>query len=78
MARGGETEAAGSAGAPLSIPARVSFGRLACRDVVAMKRFYDQFGWPPSQHNDDSFAAYPCGGKKIDGVSIVPSIREVD
>ena len=42
------------------------------------KRFYDQFGWPPSQHNDDSFAAYPCGGKKIDGVSIVPSIREVD
>ena len=27
-----------------------------------MKRFYDQFGWPPSQHNDDSFAAYQCGG----------------
>ena len=27
-----------------------------------MKRFYDQFGWPPSKHNDDSFAAYQCGG----------------
>ena len=27
-----------------------------------MKRFYDQFGWPPSEHNDDSFAAYQCGG----------------
>jgi uncharacterized glyoxalase superfamily protein PhnB len=35
---------------------------LACRDVAAMKRFYDQFGWPPSQHNDGSFAAYRCGG----------------
>ena len=44
------------------IPARISFVTLACRDVAAMKRFYDQFGWPPSQHNDDSFAAYQCGG----------------
>ena len=44
------------------IPARVSFVTLACRDVAAMKRFYDQFGWPPSKHNDDAFAAYQCGG----------------
>jgi hypothetical protein len=29
-----------------------------------MKRFYDQFGWPPSEHNDDSFAAYQCGGEE--------------
>lgn len=27
-----------------------------------MKAFYDQFGWPPSKHNDDSFAAYQLGG----------------
>jgi uncharacterized glyoxalase superfamily protein PhnB len=27
-----------------------------------MKDFYDQFGWPPSKHNDDSFAAYQLGG----------------
>lgn len=46
----------------MTIPARVSFVTLACRDVAAMKRFYDQFGWPPSEHNDDSFAAYQCGG----------------
>jgi len=46
----------------VAIPARVSFVTLACRDVAAMKRFYDQFGWPPSQHNDESFAAYQCGG----------------
>ena len=46
----------------MAIPARVSFVTLACRDLAAMKRFYDQFGWPPSQHNDDSFAAYQCGG----------------
>lgn len=44
------------------IPARLSFVTLACRDVAAMKRFYDQFGWPPSRHNDDTFAAYRCGG----------------
>ena len=44
------------------VPARVSFATLACRDVAAMKRFYDQFGWPPSRHNSDSFAAYQCGG----------------
>ena len=44
------------------IPARVSFVTLACRDLAAMKRFYDQFGWPPSRHNDDTFAAYQCGG----------------
>jgi catechol 2,3-dioxygenase-like lactoylglutathione lyase family enzyme len=46
----------------MRIPARVSFVTLACRDVAAMKRFYDQFGWPPSEHNDESFAAYQCGG----------------
>ena len=46
----------------MTIPARVSFVTLACRDVAAMKRFYDQFGWPPSRHNDDAFAAYQCGG----------------
>ena len=46
----------------MTIPARVSFVTLACRDVAVMKRFYDQFGWPPSQHNDDSFAAYQCAG----------------
>ena len=46
----------------MGVPARVSFVTLACRDVPAMKRFYDQFGWPPSEHNDDSFAAYQCGG----------------
>ena len=46
----------------MAIPARVSFVTLACRDVAAMKRFYDRFGWPPSQHNDDTFAAYQCGG----------------
>jgi catechol 2,3-dioxygenase-like lactoylglutathione lyase family enzyme len=44
------------------VPARLSFVTLACRDVRAMKAFYDQFGWPPSKHNDDSFAAYQCGG----------------
>lgn len=44
------------------VPARVSFVTLACRDVPSMKRFYDQFGWSPSQHNDDTFAAYQCGG----------------
>ena len=44
----------------MRIPARVSFVTLACRDVAAMKRFYDQFGWPPSQHNDETFAAYPA------------------
>ena len=27
-----------------------------------MKRFYDRFGWPPSEHNDDTFAAYQTGG----------------
>ena len=46
----------------MAIPARVSFVTLVCRDVARMKRFYDQFGWPPSQHNDESFAAYQCGG----------------
>ena len=46
----------------MRVPARVSFVTLACRDVAAMKRFYDQFGWPPSRHNDDTFAAYQCGG----------------
>ena len=46
----------------MTIPARVSFVTLVCRDVARMKRFYDQFGWPPSQHNDESFAAYQCGG----------------
>lgn len=40
----------------------MSFVTLACRDVAAMKRFYDQFGWPRSHHSDDSFAAYQCGG----------------
>lgn len=44
------------------VPARVSFVTLACRDVAAMKRFYDRFGWPPSKHNDDTFAAYQTGG----------------
>ena len=46
----------------MRVPARVSFVTLACRDVPAMKRFYDQFGWPPSKHNGDEFAAYRCGG----------------
>ena len=46
----------------MPIPARLSFVTLACRDVSAMKAFYDQFGWPPSKHNDDSFAAYQLGG----------------
>lgn len=46
----------------MGVPPRVSFVTLACRDVAAMRRFYDQFGWPPSQHNDDTFAAYQCGG----------------
>ena len=46
----------------MAVPARVSFVTLVCRDVAAMRRFYDQFGWPPSQHNDDDFAAYQCGG----------------
>jgi len=44
------------------VPARLSFVTLACRDVPAMKAFYDQFGWPPSKHNDASFAAYQLGG----------------
>ena len=48
--------------AAVRVPARVSFVTLVCRDVARMKRFYDQLGWPPSQHNDDSFAAYQCGG----------------
>ena len=47
---------------PSGVPARVSFVTLVCRDVAAMKRFYDQLGWPPSRHNDASFAAYRCGG----------------
>ena len=46
----------------MNVPARVSFVTLGCRDVPAMKRFYDQFGWPPSEHNDNTFAAYRCGG----------------
>jgi catechol 2,3-dioxygenase-like lactoylglutathione lyase family enzyme len=46
----------------MAVPARVSFVTLGCRDVAAMRRFYDRFGWPPSEHNDDSFAAYQCGG----------------
>lgn len=46
----------------MPIPARVSFVTLACRDVAAMKRFYDQLGWPASKHNDETFAAYQCGG----------------
>ncbi len=46
----------------MPVPARVSFVTLACRDVAAMRRFYDQFGWPPSEHNEDTFAAYQCGG----------------
>jgi len=46
----------------MAVPARVSFVTLACRDVAVMRRFYDRFGWPPSEHNDDSFAAYQCGG----------------
>jgi uncharacterized protein len=46
----------------MRIPARVSFVTLACRDVAAMKRFYDQLGWPASEHNDETFAAYQCGG----------------
>ena len=46
----------------MTVPARVSFVTLACRDMAAMRRFYDQFGWPPSKHNDDAFAAYQCGG----------------
>lgn len=46
----------------MPVPARVSFVTLACRDVAAMRRFYDRFGWPPSEHNDDTFAAYRCGG----------------
>jgi catechol 2,3-dioxygenase-like lactoylglutathione lyase family enzyme len=44
------------------VPARLSFVTLACRDVAAMRRFYDQFGWPTSHHHDDTFAAYQCGG----------------
>ena len=46
----------------MRIPARVSFVTLACRDVAAMKRFYDQFGWPASKQDDETFAAYQCGG----------------
>ena len=46
----------------MPVPARLSFVTLACRDVRAMKAFYDQFGWSPSKHNDDNFAAYQCGG----------------
>ena len=60
-ARGSESGVEDVAGVSL-VPARVSFVTLVCRDVAGMKRFYDQFGWPPSQHNDDSFAAYQCGG----------------
>src|SRR5438093_12296585 len=46
----------------MSVPARVSFVTLACRDLAAMQRFYDQFGWPKSKFSDESFAAYQCGG----------------
>jgi uncharacterized protein len=60
MARAGPGE--GRREGVVRVPARVSFATLVCHDVAAMKRFYDQFGWPPSRNNDDSFAAYQCGG----------------
>jgi len=44
------------------IPARTSFVTLAVRDMVAMTRFYRQFGWPESKFSDESFVAFQTGG----------------
>jgi uncharacterized protein len=46
----------------VDIPGRVSFVTLAVQDMPAMTRFYRQFGWPESQHSDESFVAFQTSG----------------
>jgi predicted enzyme related to lactoylglutathione lyase len=59
----------------VSVPARLSFVTLVARDVPRLAAFYRSFGWPESKHNDDTFAAFQCGGAVL-GIYGADNYRE--
>jgi catechol 2,3-dioxygenase-like lactoylglutathione lyase family enzyme len=44
----------------MSVPARINFITLACKDMERMYRFYKQFGWPEAPSSEKVHRVFQC------------------
>ena len=44
----------------MTLPPRISFVTLACKDMARMTRFYRQFGWPEAPSSEPDHVVFQC------------------
>ncbi len=44
----------------MTVPARINFVTLACKDMERMYRFFRQFGWPEAPSSEDVHRVFQC------------------
>jgi catechol 2,3-dioxygenase-like lactoylglutathione lyase family enzyme len=52
----------------MSLPARINFVTLACRDMERMTRFYRQFGWPEAPSSESVHVVFQCSNGVVLGL----------